>query len=254
MLKRFTTTQIDPKINSLPSIVVLFQTIFLNQSFLATKGAFTGADKCTPGILESIDGGTLFLDEIGDMPLNLQVKLLRVLQEKKYTPVGSRIEMKTDIRFIAATNKNLEEEIKEKKFRLDLYYRLNVLPIRIPPLRQRSDDIPLLFETFCLSFFKKNHKDFHFKLEKELLDLFLKYNWPGNVRELYNLAERLCLIKEDSSLSLEDLPDELKEAMLAARNNKELNEEEPYGQLIKFKIPEQGFDLDKLLEELAATT
>ena len=223
--------------------------LFESELFGYMKGAFTGADKSTPGILESVDGGTLFLDEIGDMPLNLQVKLLRVLQEKKYTPVGSRVEAKTDIRFIAATNKNLEEEIKKKKFRLDLYYRLNVLPIRIPPLRQRKGDIPLLFNYFCHMFLKKNKKNIKFNIDKDFSKIFNDYTWPGNIRELYNISERLCLIKEENNLSLDDLPIEIKQETLSS-NQEPTTKDDYYSQLIKLKIPENGFDLDKLLEKI----
>lgn len=224
--------------------------LFESELFGYMKGAFTGADKKTAGILESIDGGTLFLDEIGDMPLHLQVKLLRVLQEKKYTPIGSRVEVKTDIRFIAATNKNLEEEIKEKKFRLDLYYRLNVLPIKISPLRKRKEDIPLLFKYFSDILLLKNKKKLKLKLGTDVLKIFTNYSWPGNIRELYNLSERLCLIKEDENISVEDLPIEIRKES-NSKDRKFFANESHFNQLMQLKIPEDGFNLGKLLEEIS---
>ncbi len=175
------------------------------------KGAFTGAYTTKKGKFELADGGTIFLDEIGDMPLNLQVKLLRVLQEKEIERLGSTKPIKVDVRIIAATNRNLEELIKEGKFREDLYYRLNVVPIYIPPLRERKEDIPVLTQHFLDMFNREYNKNV--KLSQEVLDAFLRYHWPGNVRELQNVIERMVILDIDGVLTKEDLPPEIREVI-----------------------------------------
>ncbi len=157
------------------------------------KGAFTGATSDKKGIIEEADGGTLFLDEIGDLPLNLQVKLLRVLQEGEIKPIGSNKAKKVDVRFLAATNQDLEKLIKEGKFREDLYYRLNVIKIHIPPLRERKEDIIPLAKFFI----KKYSTKYNIKpklLSEKAISQLLSYNWPGNVRELENTIERAVLM------------------------------------------------------------
>ncbi len=161
------------------------------------KGAFTGATSDKKGLIEEADGGTLFLDEIGDLPLNLQVKLLRVLQEGDIKPLGASKPKKIDVRFIAATNKNLEKLVKEGKFREDLYYRLNVIHLEIPPLRKRKEDIIPLAKFFIKNVSAKYNippKMLSKRAEKQLLE----YHWPGNVRELENIIERIMLTKNSS--------------------------------------------------------
>lgn len=172
------------------------------------KGAFTGAIKTRFGRFELADGGTVFLDEIGDMSLNLQVKLLRVLQERSFERIGGSKTIKVDIRVIAATNRDLEELVRENKFREDLYYRLNVVPIHIPPLRERRQDIPLLLEYFLERSNKINGASIE-GVTESALEVLTGYNYPGNVRELQNIIERLVVLKKTGSISVEDLPEKL---------------------------------------------
>ncbi|HND84945.1 MAG TPA: sigma-54 dependent transcriptional regulator [Pseudobdellovibrionaceae bacterium] len=168
------------------------------------KGAFTGAIANRAGRFELADGGTIFLDEIGDLEASLQVKLLRVLQEKSFEPVGSTRTMSVDVRVIAATNVNLESAVEQGKFREDLFYRLNVIPISVPPLRERKTDIPLLVNHFVKIFNKKNRGISGFTTEA--LICLAQYAWPGNIRELENLVERLSILKGFGSVDLGDLP------------------------------------------------
>ena len=169
------------------------------------KGAFTGAMTRKPGKLEIADGGTLFLDEVTDMSLAAQAKLLRVLEEKEFTRLGSNQKIKVDIRVISATNKDLEKEIEEGRFRQDLAFRLAVVPIYVPPLRERGEDIILLAEHFLKKSCIEN-KIPSVKLSEEVKKALLKYDWPGNVRELKNLMERLCIFASGEEITLEDLP------------------------------------------------
>lgn len=157
------------------------------------KGSFTGATEKRIGKFELADRGTLFLDEIGELPLELQAKLLRVLQEKEIERIGGRESIKIDVRIIAATNRNLEKEVGEGRFRLDLYYRLNIFPIQLPSLRERSDDIPLLVDHFIKQFNKKTGKNIR-GTSREVLQQMLQYHWPGNIRELENIIERGVLL------------------------------------------------------------
>jgi two-component system nitrogen regulation response regulator GlnG len=175
------------------------------------KGAFTGATERKIGKFEQASGGTLFLDEIGDMPLDLQAKLLRVLQEKEITRTGGNTAIAVDVRIVAATNQNLEEKVREKQFREDLYYRLNVVPISIPPLRERRNDIPLLVEYF-LSRLPKELNVLVQGCTKEALDLLKNHDWPGNVRELENALRRAALLSSDPFLSPGDFPDLIPQA------------------------------------------
>jgi DNA-binding NtrC family response regulator len=173
------------------------------------KGAFTGAHKSRIGRFELANEGTIFLDEIGDMSPNLQVKLLRVLQEQKFERVGSTRTIKVDIRVIAATNKNLISVVNKGTFREDLYYRLNVIPIKVPPLRHRKSDIPLLVDFFLKKFNKEKRK--HVKeFTSEAMDALLQYDWRGNVRELENLLERLVILASGDVIGLEDIPGSVK--------------------------------------------
>lgn len=168
------------------------------------KGAFTGAISLRKGRFELADKGTIFLDEIGDLPLSLQPKILRVLQEREFEKVGGEKTIKVDVRMIAATSKNLERLVNEGKFREDLYYRLNVIPIVLPPLRERKEDIPLLVEHFLKKYNEENRKSIN--LAAEVIDLFKKYDWPGNVRELENTIERLVVMSKGSLITLSDIP------------------------------------------------
>ncbi len=181
-----------------------------SELFGHVKGAFTHAVHSREGRFALADGGTIFLDEIGDMSPNLQVKLLRVLQERTFEPVGSSKTMKVDVRVIAATNQNLEALISEKQFREDLYYRLNVLPIESPPLRDRTDDIPLLVHHFVdISNGEKNTRIDG--ISEEAMKLLVNYPWPGNVRELENLIERVTVLRHKGEIQGDDLPSQFHE-------------------------------------------
>ncbi|WML36062.1 sigma-54 dependent transcriptional regulator [Clostridium sp. OS1-26] len=182
------------------------ETLLESELFGYEKGAFTGATISKPGRFELADGGTIFLDEIGDITPLMQVKLLRVLQEKEFERLGGTKTIKVDVRIIAATNKDLSEMVKKEKFRQDLYYRLNVVPIKLPPLRERKEDIPLLAEYFLLkssSISGKSKKD----MSQEAVERLMYYNWPGNIRELENVIERCVVIKHGELIGLEDLPE-----------------------------------------------
>jgi transcriptional regulator with GAF, ATPase, and Fis domain len=169
------------------------------------KGAFTGATDRRLGKFEQADKGTIFLDEIGDMPMDLQVKLLRVLQEKEIERVGGKETIKIDVRIIAATNHNLEKEVSDGRFRIDLYYRLNVFPIIVPPLRERKEDIPLLAEHFIKLFAKRNGKKID-NISENALKKLISYSWPGNIRELEHLMERTVLLSENNIVDEVTLP------------------------------------------------
>ncbi len=171
------------------------ETLLESELFGHVKGAFTDAFSNRKGRFELADGGTIFLDEIGDLPFSVQAKLLRVLQERTIEPVGASAPRKIDVRIIAATNKNIEREVKESRFRTDLYYRLNVLPIYIPPLRERREDIPLLAE-FFLDRFKQDVKKHIRGFTPEAMEVLLSHGWPGNVRELENAVERAVVISQ----------------------------------------------------------
>ncbi|HNY12636.1 MAG TPA: sigma-54 dependent transcriptional regulator, partial [Candidatus Wallbacteria bacterium] len=169
------------------------------------KGSFTGAISKKEGKFEIADGGTLFLDEIGEVSLNIQVKLLRVLQYREFERVGGNQTLKVDVRIVSATNRDLTKAIEEGNFRSDLYYRLNVVPITVPPLRERIIDIPLLVEHFIKRVTSENNMP-TIKLSKEAMEAFLKYSWPGNVRELENAVERLVILSKGPVINIGDLP------------------------------------------------
>ncbi len=184
-----------------------------SEFFGADKGAYTGADRNRIGRFEAAAGGTLFLDEIGELPLSIQPKLLRVLQEGTYTRVGGVREQRTDVRLVAATNRNLQEEVSGNRFREDLYYRLNVVPIELPPLRERREDIPILVQHF-LELHSRRHGIQVTKPQPRLLKALVDFAWPGNARELANVVERLILLSDEGVLSYEDLPPELRGVQL----------------------------------------
>ncbi len=171
------------------------------------KGAFTGATAAKPGRFELADGGRIFLDEIGEMPLLLQAKLLRVLQERQFERIGGTRTLTVDVRVIAATNVNLEESVRQGLFRADLYYRLNVIPLTLPALRDRTTDIPLLLEHFLESSNKRNDKNVF--LDQPTIDYLTNYEWPGNVRELQNLIERLVILADDEVIRPADIMEHL---------------------------------------------
>lgn len=180
--------------------------LFESELFGYEKGAFSGADhRGKKGKIELANQGTLFLDEIGEMPMDMQVKLLRVLQEKKFFRVGGTKEIEVDFNLIAATNQDLEKLIQEGKFREDLYYRLNVINIHIPPLRERSPDIIELVQHFLHEFSIKYNRPIH-SISQEILQVLLNYDWPGNVRELKNTIERLVVFSDEGELNIEDIP------------------------------------------------
>ena len=172
------------------------------------KGAFTGADRKKIGKFQYAASGTLFLDEIGDISPSMQVKLLRVLQEKTFTPVGSNQELVADVRIIAATNRNLEELMTQKKFREDLYYRLNVLPIILPPLKQRKEDIEMLVN-YLIKKFNNIHGRNIKGIDKIALHYLKQYNWPGNIRELENIIERAFILESSNIITIASLPDNI---------------------------------------------
>ncbi|XEQ94072.1 Regulatory protein AtoC [Sporomusa carbonis] len=201
------------------------------------KGAFTGAVMRRPGRFEQADQGTIFLDEIGEISPNLQVKLLRVLQEREFERVGGNETIKTDIRVIAATNRNLEEMVKQGEFRQDLYYRLNVVCLSAPPLRERKEDIELLAGYFLQKFMKENDKDI-IGFDPDALSLLEDYSWPGNVRELANVVERAVIMSTGGMIFPEDLPESIRESKDSRENQlkSSLGLEKAAGQTLKEMI------------------
>ena len=194
------------------------ESLLESELFGHKKGAFTGADRDKKGLFQEAEGGTIFLDEIGELPLSLQVKLLRVLQENEVRPVGGSKSLPIDVRVIAATSKKLEEEVRKGSFREDLYYRLNVLIVKIPPLSERTEDIPLLCKHFIGRFNEILAKDIS-GLAPDAMSRLLEYHWPGNVRQLENAIERAMVIADDSLL----LPDHFAAELI--RNDKHTQED-----------------------------
>ncbi len=197
------------------------ESLLESELFGHTKGAFTGATSDKKGLFRSTDGGTLLLDEIGEMPQALQVKLLRALQEHEVTPIGSSVAVKFDARIIAATNKNLETEVAENRFREDLFYRLNVIEIVLPPLRTRREDVPLLAKYFVAKFAKEQNTT-EKNITREAMSALLNHTWQGNVRELENAVERAFILSGDE-IELENLPPKIKSG---AANNFEIRDPE----------------------------
>ena len=192
------------------SCAAIPETLLESELFGHEKGAFTGASQRRIGRFEEADSGSIFLDEIGDLSPSTQVKLLRILQDKEFQRLGSNFNLKADVRVITATHRNLEEAIKKGLFREDLYYRLNVITITLPPLRERREDIPLLIDHFLQKYSKANQKSIS-DISKEARALLLRYPYPGNVRELENLVERAVVLCRSEVITTEDLPFHLRE-------------------------------------------
>ncbi|MFL5785617.1 MAG: sigma-54-dependent transcriptional regulator [Bacteriovoracaceae bacterium] len=210
-----------------------------SELFGHVRGAFTGAISNRKGRFEMAQGGTVFLDEIGDMPLLLQVKLLRVLQERVIEPVGSNENVAIDTRVIAATHRDLEKSVAEGKFREDLFYRLNVIPIRMPALKERREDIPLLISHFLDRFVSADRSN-EISFAPLTMDLLMGYDWPGNVRELENVIERLVILRGGNEILPEDLPAKIfRSNPLATHHYKTL-----------FELPEIGVDLKQILSDI----
>ncbi len=205
------------------------------------KGSFTGATSRREGKFKLADGGTIFLDEIGEMSLAMQPKLLRVLQERKFERVGGTEVIEVDVRLVAATNKNLEEAVKEGKFREDLFYRLDVVPIHLPPLRERKEDIPLLAEHFLEKYNRLNSRQIR-KISPEAMGLLVNYHWPGNIRELENTIERAVIIARGETI----LPEYLPLSVQSSSRKKSENELE-VGMSLK---EAEGLLIQKTLEEV----
>jgi two-component system response regulator PilR (NtrC family) len=205
------------------------------------KGAFTGALFSKPGYFELAHKGTLFLDEIGDLPLHLQVKLLRAIEEKKVLRLGGKEPLEVDVRIIAATNKDLEEEIKNGRFREDLYYRLNVIKLEIPPLRNRKEDILTISMFFLKKFCSNNNRTIQ-GFTKDAIKILESYHWPGNVRELQNVIERACVFETGDLIGVSSLPIEIIEAV------KDINKKDV--EHSDLKITFDNFNLDKYIESI----
>jgi len=177
-----------------------------SELFGHTRGAFTGAFEAKEGIFEQAHGGTLLLDEIGDMPVSLQAKLLRVLQDLRVRRIGSSEEVYCDVRVIASTNRPIDELLREGTFREDLFHRLNGVRLKIPPLRERKEDIPWLAQAFVTEFYKKYNKD-QSEIDRSAIRALTQYNWPGNVRELRHVIERAVVLSDSGSIGEQELPD-----------------------------------------------
>ena len=225
------------------NIPALPETLLESELFGHEKGAFTGAEKAKKGRFELADKGTIFLDEIGDIPLNLQVKLLRVLQEHQIEKLGSAEIIDIDVRIIAATHQNLEEKIKDGSFREDLYYRLNIVSIHIPPLRERKEDIVPLTEYFAEKYSKENSK-VKLNLSKEAVDLLMKYDFPGNVRELENIIERAVVLSRSEVITVNDLPNVVK----GYKAESEIAEKEKGNMVERVEALEKKLIFDALLQ------
>lgn len=213
------------------------ESLIESELFGHVKGAFTGAAKDRRGLFFSAEGGTLFLDEIGELPLSMQVRLLRVLQERKVKRVGSEVEEPVDVRIVAATNRDLQQEVAEGRFREDLFYRLNVIQLPIPPLRERREDIPLLVRHFLEKYAQQMGRELR-GVEKAAMEALLGWPWPGNVRELENVMERAVTLAWGDMIGLEALPTPFQDT-------------EPLPQrLAAIDLPQEGCDLDELVNAL----
>jgi two-component system response regulator PilR (NtrC family) len=183
-----------------------------SEMFGHVKGSFTGAIRDKKGYFEVANGGTLFLDEIGELPLSMQATLLRALSDGTFTPVGGEDSLKSNVRIVAATNRNLEDEVREQNFREDLYFRLNVINLRLPSLRERREDVPMLVDYFVETFSQRFGKSVR-SIPSDTMKLLSGYQWPGNVRELENVVERMMALESGESLSVEGVPEHIREPM-----------------------------------------
>ena len=217
-----------------------------SELFGHVRGAFTGAHIARAGRFEMAHRGTIFLDEIGEMSPPLQAKILRVLQKQSFTPVGGIKPVDVDVRVIAATNKNLEKEIAEGRFRQDLYFRLNVIPIHLPPLRVRTEDIPVLAEHFIGKFARGNRRKIH-GFRPDAMEALKRYSWPGNVRELENLVERLVLLSREGWFEKKDLPP----AMIAADESRGKAREKLRNGGLDFRKAKEEFENGLILQALS---
>lgn len=214
------------------------------------KGAFTGAASDKKGLITMADQGTLFLDEIGDMPLSLQAKILKVIETGEVCPIGETKSIHTDIRLVAATNKNLEEQIQKGLFREDLYYRLNVIEVRIPPLRERKEDVDVLARHFVETYSEENNKKV-VGITNEAMDILLNYPWPGNIRELRNVIERAVVLSGSGKIDVSELPDRLKIAR-SGKNVQALKARLDYYEekIIKDALEAYAWNKDEVAREL----
>jgi DNA-binding NtrC family response regulator len=212
------------------------ETLLESELFGHVRGAFTGATENRKGRFESADGGAIFLDEIGELPLPLQAKILRVLQEKEVTPIGSSSSKKVEVRVIAATNRDLEEMVEAGGFREDLLYRLNVIPVELPALRERRSDVPQLVRHFIERANERRSRHIS-GIEDDALELLVAYDWPGNVRQLENTVERMVVLKSDGALTLADLPPKIRAT----------NPDRIYAPMIP-KLPVEGLDLQRAVD------
>jgi DNA-binding NtrC family response regulator len=224
------------------------ESLMESELFGHEKGAFTGAVERKIGKFQLANKGTIFLDEVAELPPDMQVKLLRVLQEKRFTPVGSNREVATNARVIAATNRNLEKMIEDHGFREDLFYRLNVMPIFLPPLRERLDDLENLISHFVRRFNKKMNRQIQ-GFAPESLEMLRKYRWPGNIRELENLIERCFVIENSSLIQLSSLPEALRSA---AQSEVEFNLPASYSGKLDFDKFKEDTEKEFIVQALKA--
>ncbi len=213
------------------------ETLLESELFGHTKGAFTGAYQARRGMFELAHKGTIFLDEIAEMPLSLQAKLLRVIEEKSFRRLGGEEEIRVDVRIITATNRDLEKEVEEGRFREDLYYRLNVIRIHLPPLRERKEDIPILARHFLEKYRRALNKQIK-KISQEAEEILLRYHWPGNVRELENTIERAVSLETGEVILPESLPEKIRSSS------------QEFIPSSWVQLPEEGINLEKALEEI----
>ncbi|MCJ7803684.1 MAG: sigma-54 dependent transcriptional regulator [Desulfobacterales bacterium] len=216
------------------------ESLIESELFGHMKGAFTDAIATKKGLFEVADEGTIFLDEISELPLLMQVKLLRVLQDKEFKRVGGTEDIRVDVRIISATNKDLEEGVKEKRFREDLFYRLNVIQIKLPPLRDRKEDVQILANHFLKKYSEELNKNIA-KISPEAFPILLNYEYPGNVRELQNIIERAVALESNQELTAHNLSSYLNEQHLLRKGP------------IDIEIPNEGIDLEKMVEDLERT-
>ena len=213
------------------------ETLLESELFGQMKGAFTGADANKKGLIEVSERGTIFLDEIGEMNATMQVKLLRVLQDRRFRRLGGTEEVQADIRVIAATNQDLQKRVAEGKFREDLFYRINVLPVHLPPLRERREDIPPIAEHFLARFAEQMQKPVR-SISGEAMDLLQAFSWPGNVRELENVMERAVALEQTPSVLPETLPEQVRRGVSTTSGQ------------VPAELPEEGIDLEAHVEEI----